>query len=315
LSSYKEKETFFRCLENFFLNIKDIENLQQIKNKILDKIKLQLSEIKNKSLENKKIISSLLNETKQLVFDFYNKQKNILEKNSNKSFDKNNFFLPITYKTGELHPITITIHKIHEIMKSMCFEIMDAPEIDDPVNIFDNLNMDKFHPARADQQSFGLVNNNFIPRSQCTNFQSKVFEKWNEKEPLRYYHCGHVYRCDSDATHTPKFSQFEVMYVNKDGNIPTLLGFINKFFNLFFGYEVKSRIRTSYFPFTEISYEVDICLKDNRWLEIGGCGIIHKKVFENNNKKYTSGWAWGMGIERLTMVYNNYSDIRKFYKN
>jgi phenylalanyl-tRNA synthetase alpha chain len=311
---YKDKNEFFISISIFFIKIENIENLQKIKNKILDELKVQLSLIKNESLENKKIISSFLNELKQYIFDLYNKQKDILELNNNKNFNKKNFFLPINYKNGSLHPITITINKIYQIMNSMCFNIQDAPEIDDPVNVFDNLNMDKLHPARADQQSFAFDNSYLIPRSQCTNFQSKILNNWNEKEPIRYYHCGHVYRCDSDATHTPKFTQFEVMYVNDDGNISTLLGFIDKFFHLFFGYEVKSRIRTSYFPFTEISYEVDILL-NNQWLEIGGSGIIHKKVFEKNNKMYKLGWAFGMGIERLTMIANNYTDIRKFYNN
>ena len=298
-------------IENQLNNTDNLEILQKNKNKIFDVIKEQLSLMKNYSLEEKKIISILLNNLKQKVFDIYGEKKNFFD-NMLTPVDKSNIYLPVNYKQGSFHPITITINKIYKIMKSIGFDFISALEIDDPVNIFEKLNMDEFHPARADQQSFALKDEKLMPRTQCTNFQSIVFDNWNEIDPVKYFHCGHVYRYDSDATHTPKFSQFEVIYINKDANIPTLLGFVDLFFERFFGYKVESRIRTSYFPFTEISYEVDIFI-DNRWLEIGGCGLIHKKVFENNNKTYVDGWAWGMGIERLTMIANNYKDIRKFY--
>jgi phenylalanyl-tRNA synthetase alpha chain len=297
--------------EELLKNSENLENLQQNKNKIFDAIKEQLSLMKNYSLEEKKIISKNLNELKQLVFDMYANKKKFFDEML-VAVDKSHIYLPVNYTQGSLHPITITINKIYKIMKSIGFSFIEAPEIDDPENIFEKLNMDEFHPARADQQSFSLKNEKLMPRTQCTNFQSIIFHSWNNQDPVKYFHCGHVYRYDSDATHTPKFSQFEVMYINKDANIPTLLGFVDIFFEKFFGYKVESRIRTSYFPFTEISYEVDIFL-NGRWLEIGGCGLIHKKVFENNNKEYKNGWAWGMGIERLTAVANNYKDIRKFY--
>lgn len=307
----KNQEEIFSNIEMFLYKIDNLEILQKNKNKIFDIIKEQLSLLKNYSLEEKKIISKFLNELKQNTFNIYNERKKFFDELLT-YVERENIYLPILHKQGSLHPLTITTNKIYKIMKSIGFNFINAPEIDHPENIFEKLNMDEFHPARADQQSFALKDNILMPRTHCTNFQSIVFNNWNEEDPVKYFHCGHVYRYDNDATHTPKFSQFEVIYINKDANIPTLLGFVNIFFEKFFGYKVESRIRTSYFPFTEISYEVDIFL-NGKWLEIGGCGMIHKKVFENNNKTYKNGWAWGMGIERLTMIANNYKDIRKFY--
>lgn len=291
--------------------------LQQFKNQLLDLIKDHIQEFKNeKVLDNKKHKSIILNDIKQLIFDIYQDKIKSFE-NAKKIINKDKIFLPIVKQVSGLHPLTITMDKIYKIMTSMQFEWIDAPEVDCPENVFDKLNMDILHPAREDQQSFALQNHSEIPRTHCTNFQAKILDNWDEKNSLRYFHFGNVYRRDSDMTHTPKFKQFEVFFLdNKVANLSTLMGLIDNFFALFFGYKVETRIRTSFFPFTEISYEIDIKI-NNKWLEIGGCGIVHENVFKFNNKQKARAWAWGMGIERLTMIAGEgkYTDIRKFYQN
>ena len=297
-------------------NTENLESLQKIKNQILDIIKKNLSSLKYEiHQEKKKHKSIILNTLKQIVFDIYHIQAETF-KNLEKNFIEGKIFFPSNNKIGELHPLTITTNKIYHIMYNlMKFDWQEAKEIDRPENIFDKLNMPPLHPARDDQQSFFLKNHQEIPRTQCTNFQTQILKNWNQEDSLRYFHFGNVYRCDSDATHTPKFQQFEIFFLDeKFANLPTLMGFWDDFFQLFFGFQVEKRIRTSYFPFTGISYEVDIML-NNKWLEIGGCGMVHTNVFKFNNKKFTNAWAIGMGIERLTMIIGAYKDIRKFYQN
>jgi phenylalanyl-tRNA synthetase alpha chain len=315
-SSYEE--VLFNLKENLQKEINDCEDiifLQKTKNTLLDVIKQYLTSLKHENnLELRKKKSVILNEVKQLVFSLYQEKVKSFNDTS-KVIDKKKIFLPISNKMGKLHPLTITKNKIYNIMQSMRFTWVDAPEVDEVANVFDKLNMNNLHSAREEQQSFSFKNFSKIPRTHCTNFQAKILDNWNEEVNLQCFHFGNVYRCDSDATHTPKFTQFEVFFLNKEkANLSTLMGFIDTFFEEFFGFEVKTRVRTSYFPFTEISYEVDILL-NNRWLEIGGCGMVHENVFIANKKNFVSAWAWGMGIERLTMIAGSYLDIRKFYSN
>jgi phenylalanyl-tRNA synthetase alpha chain len=292
-------------------NITNIRELQKEKNLLLKDIK-ELIGIGNACKSS--LISHMQN-LLQNTYDIFKKQSVTLE-TKNRNMENEKIFLPYNQSLGELHPITKTIRKIYHIMNSLQFSWTFASEVDYIENIFDKLNMGPLHPAREDQQSFYIdKNEKQTIRTHCTNFQSEIIlPNWNEKDEIKSFHMGKVYRADSDATHTPMFHQFEVFYLNKDANIATLMGFMKSFFNLFFEKEVELRIRTSFFPFTTPSYEVDILLNE-KWLEIGGCGIVHENVFKANNKKFTQAWAWGMGIERITMIQNNYKDIRNLYKN
>jgi phenylalanyl-tRNA synthetase alpha chain len=301
-----------QLLEENFSHCENLDHLQRNKNYILNLLKTALKNL-DKISEDYQQYSSILNNLKQLVFDIYKQTSKLFIISTVVCMDK--IYLPLTQKISTLHPLTITIKKIYDIMKKMNFTWEDVPEIDDPIHIFDNLNMDIFHPARADQQSFVLKNTHKIPRTQCTNLQSHIIRKWNEKDDIHCFSIGNVYRYDSDATHTPNFKQLEILFINNQyANLATLMGFLDDFFEAFFGYKMEKRIRTSYFPFTEISYEVDIKL-DNNWLEICGCGMIHPYVFQVQNKNIVHGWALGLGIERLTMIATAYKDIRKFYQN
>lgn len=304
-------------LEEKFFSILFLEDLQKKKNFYLNFIKNEIFQNKKEENEEKKRKKNqILNETKQLIFLIYKKKLENFNQNEEKKIENNSFlFLPSNCKLGSYHPITLTMHKIYNIMKNLNFIFFDAPEIDSLENVFDKLNMDIFHPARADQQSFILKNFQEIPRTQCTNFQCHVLKSWNEKDDFKYFHMGSVYRYDSDMTHSPKFHQFETFVGNKSINLCSLLDFIDKFLFAFFEKKIEKRIRTSYFPFTEISYEIDIKW-NNKWLEIAGCGLVHPQVFTLNSKPFIKSWAMGMGIERLIMIANeNITDVRKLYQN
>ncbi|OED45750.1 hypothetical protein AB836_00215 [Rickettsiales bacterium (ex Bugula neritina AB1)] len=199
-------------------------------------------------------------------------------------------------------------------MSGFGFTYEYAKEIDTAENIFDKLNIHEFHACRNEQQSFFFLNSKLQPRTQATNVQSKIFSNWNNKDIIKKYSIGRVYRYDSDRTHVPMFHQMDVIYVNSDANISTLKGFIDVFLEKIFNNNITYRMRLSYFPFTTPSYEVDVNLKGN-WVELLGCGIIHENVFKNNQKKPTYGFAIGLGIERLCMLLEKCQDLRDLYNN
>ena len=158
-------------------------------------------------------------------------------------------------------------------------------------------------------------NSEYLLRTHTSPIQIRSMEK--EGVPIRVIAPGKVYRRDSDITHTPMFHQIEGLVIDKGINFSHLKGILHQFINTFFEDETKVRFRPSYFPFTEPSAEVDILSKDNKWLEVLGCGMVHPKVLENlgiNNEIY-SGYAFGMGVERLTMLKYGIKDIRSFYEN
>ena len=310
--------SLMESLETDIISLKEIQDdveFKKKKNHLLKVVK-EYIHLGNQH-KDKRII--ILQQYIQKIYDIHKKkekekQESIFSREKSVTY-KQEILLPFNESLGSLHPISKTIRKIYDIMMKLQFEWVDAPEVDYIENIFDKLNMNEFHPAREDQQSFYINNNQEQTlRTHCTNFQGHILPKWNEIDHMRKFHIGKVYRADSDATHTPMFHQFEVFYLSEDANIPTLMGFIDRFFQLFFQRKIDVRIRTSYFPFTCPSYEVDILL-EGVWLEIGGCGIVHKNIFALNDKKFSKAWAWGMGIERITMITSGYKDIRNFYKN
>lgn len=290
--------------------IETLEDLQKTKNILLKEIKNHLQQAFTiKDRDNIKNIQHL----QQKIYDTYKEKIKTFEKNNN--IDR--IFLIPNENIEQLHPISRTTEKIYNIMKKLGFYWVNTPEIDYIDNIFTKLNMDDNHPAREDQQSFYLSNNevllNQTLRTHCTNLQAHILNNWNEKDDIRGFHIGKVYRCDMDATHTPMFHQFEVMFVSEEANLETFIGFTEDFLTLFFGEKKEVRIRTGFFPFTTPSYGIEVFL-NNRWLEIAGSGIIHENVFKANKKKFAKGWAWGMGIERLNMIEEELEDIRCFYK-
>ncbi len=229
-------------------------------------------------------------------------------------------------RTGGLHPVTRTMKRIERLFTPMGFTVEEGPEIEDDYHNFEALNIPAHHPARAMHDTF-YFNAHTLLRTHTSSVQVRVMK--DRKPPLRIIAPGRVYRCDSDLTHTPMFHQIEGLLVDEQVSFANLKWVLDEFLRLFFERnDLAVRFRPSYFPFTEPSAEVDIqCVMcagcgcrvcgQSGWIEILGCGMVHPKVFENvgiDNDRYT-GFAFGMGVERLAMLRYGVNDLRLFFEN
>jgi phenylalanyl-tRNA synthetase alpha chain len=226
---------------------------------------------------------------------------------------------------GGLHPITQILSKIENLFTQIGFQVKEGPEIEDNYHNFEALNIPAHHPARAMHDTFYFDANTLL-RTHTSPVQIRVMK--NEQPPLKIIAPGRVYRCDSDLTHTPMFHQIEGLMVDTDVTFADLKGILDDFLKNFFERDLQVRFRPSYFPFTEPSAEVDVqCVscggkgcrvcKQSGWLEVLGCGMVHPNVFTSvdiDNDKYT-GFAFGMGVERLAMLYYGVNDLRLFFDN
>ena len=226
---------------------------------------------------------------------------------------------------GGLHPVTRTIERIAEFFEAMGFDTVEGPEIEDDYHNFEALNIPAHHPARAMHDTF-YISETTVLRTHTSPVQVRVME--TSEPPLKVICPGRVYRCDSDLTHTPMFHQVEGLLISDDTSFADLKGIVEEFLRVFFEKELAVRFRPSYFPFTEPSAEVDIqCVmcsgagcrvcSQTGWLEVMGCGMVHPRVFEHANidtEKYT-GFAFGMGVERLAMLRYGVNDLRLFLDN
>ena len=227
--------------------------------------------------------------------------------------------------SGSLHPITQITNEICDIFSRMGFEVVEGPEVESDYYNFEALNIPKNHPARDMQDTF-YVSDDIVLRTHTSPTQPRVMEM--KQPPVRMIAPGKVYRCDSDLTHTPMFHQVEGLLVDKNVSFGDLKGTLTSFVHQMFDPETKLRFRPSFFPFTEPSAEVDIlcvicrgkgcrvCSKTG-WLEVLGSGMVHPAVFENVNydtEQYT-GFAFGMGVERIAMLKYRIDDIRKYFDN
>lgn len=215
---------------------------------------------------------------------------------------------------GGLHPVSRTIERIEHFFASMGFAVKSGPEVEDGFHNFDALNIPANHPARADHDTF-YFNPDVMLRTQTSGVQIRTMEA--EKPPLRIISPGRVYRNDYDQTHTPMFHQVEGLMVDKNVSFTELKGILHDFLNHFFEAEMTVRFRPSYFPFTEPSAEVDVMDSNGKWLEVLGCGMVHPNVLNAVNidpEEYT-GFAFGMGVERLTMLRYEVNDLRAFFEN
>lgn len=227
---------------------------------------------------------------------------------------------------GGLHPVTLTMQRIDKMFGKLGFDVAEGPEIEDDFHNFEALNIPAHHPARAMHDTF-YFDDGMLLRTHTSPVQIRVME--NREPPLRVIAPGRVYRCDSDLTHTPMFHQVEGLLVDTDVSFSVLKGTLEEFLKLFFeADDLQTRFRPSYFPFTEPSMEVDIsCVictgKGCRvcghtgWLEVLGCGMVHPELFRHtgvDGEKYT-GYAFGMGVERLAMLRYGVNDLRLFFDN
>lgn len=228
-------------------------------------------------------------------------------------------------RQGGMHPISRTLERLEHLFVGMGFAIADGPEVEDDYHNFEALNIPAHHPSRAMHDTFYFDARRLL-RTHTSPVQVRYMEQ--HRPPLRIIAPGRVYRCDSDITHTPMFHQIEGLMVDERVTFADLKGVLQDFLQCFFEQELRLRLRPSYFPFTEPSAEVDIsCVmcggrgcrvcKSTGWLEVLGCGMVHPAVLGHVNidsERYT-GFAFGLGVERLAMLRYGVSDIRLFYEN
>ena len=216
---------------------------------------------------------------------------------------------------GRLHPLSRTLRRVTKILAQAGFEVRTGPDIEDEHYNFTALNMPENHPARNMHDTFYLRSLKKLLRTHTSPVQIHAMEQHGA--PLKVIAPGRVYRCDSDLTHTPMFTQVEGLAVDHGVSFANLKSVIDGFVSEFFEREVKLRFRPSYFPFTEPSAEVDILSETGRWLEILGCGMVHPNVLKQGgvNPEQYSGYAFGMGIERLAMLRYQVDDLRSFFEN
>jgi phenylalanyl-tRNA synthetase alpha chain len=220
---------------------------------------------------------------------------------------------------GGLHPVTLTLRRVEELFHSIGFDVATGPEIETDFYNFTALNIPEDHPARAMHDTFYIDEANVL-RTHTSPVQIRYMEnalKTNKTPPLKIIAPGRVYRVDSDATHSPMFHQVEGLWVDEDISFANLKGVVQDLLQKFFERDdLTVRFRPSFFPFTEPSAEMDMSWNGG-WLEIGGCGMVHPEVFKHVNldsEKYR-GFAFGLGVERLTMLRYGVNDLRHFFNN
>lgn len=226
---------------------------------------------------------------------------------------------------GSLHPITQIKQRIVHYFMNLGFDVVEGPEIETDYYNFQALNIPPQHPARAMQDTFYFGDGRVL-RTHTSPVQIHAME--HAVPPFRLIAPGRVYRCESDQTHTPMFHQCEGLLVSQEASMATLKGVLSDFFHWFFGKELAVRFRPSYFPFTEPSAELDLLCahcegkgcrtcKLSGWLEVGGCGMVHPHVLEQvgiSTEAY-QGWAFGIGMDRLAMLYYGIEDLRSLFEN
>ncbi len=230
------------------------------------------------------------------------------------------------FKLGTKHPVTITIEEISKVFKSMGFTLTEGPEVETVYNNFDALNAGPNHPARDWTDTF-YINDDVLLRTQTSPVQVRTLK--SQKPPIRVFAPGRCFRCDTpDATHSPMFHQVEGLVVDEGITMADLKGVLDSFAKQMFGEETRTKFRPHHFPFTEPSAEMDVsCFKcggkgcrvckGSGWIEILGCGMVHPSVLKVggiDTEKYT-GFAFGMGVERVAMLKYGIDDIRLLYEN
>ena len=230
-------------------------------------------------------------------------------------------------KTGHIHPLTTVNEMIEDFFMKMGYTVEEGPEIEQDHFNFECLNLPKDHPARDMQDSF-YITENFLLRTHTSPVQARTMQRHEPNSPIRMIAPGKVYRWDYDATHSPVFHQVEGLIIDEHITFADLKGTIETFLRHMFGDDTKVRFRTSFFPFTEPSAEVDIsCVmcggegcrvcSHTGWLEILGCGMVHPRVLELNgyDPNKVKGFAFGMGVERIAMLLYGIGDLRLFFED
>ena len=282
----------------------------------------QLKSLGKLSAEERPAAGAKINEAKQKVQDAITVKRTMMAANAlSKQLAVESIDVTLAGRgqsIGGLHPVTMTIERIENFFAQIGFSVAQGPEIEDDYHNFEALNIPAHHPARAMHDTFYFGDGTLL-RTHTSGVQVRTMEK--QQPPIRIICPGRVYRCDSDQTHSPMFHQIEGLLVDDNISFADLKGILHNFLNVFFERDLQVRFRPSYFPFTEPSIEVDIGYQgedgEQKWLEVLGCGMVHPKVFEHSGidtEKYT-GFAFGMGVERLAMLRYGVKDLRMFFEN
>lgn len=311
----KDHTSLISDLEEKLKECSSSHDIANIKSQYLGKsgiITNKFGSLKDAALDERKELGRSLNILKTQIQNLI--AAKLIEIQDVKSDNKVDITLPgKNISTGSKHPVSITINGITSILAKYGFTSVSGVEVEDEFHNFEALNIPETHPARDMHDTF-YVSDDKLLRTHTSSVQ--IRSMLSNKAPLKIMTPGKVYRCDSDPTHSPMFHQIEGLYIDKNVNFCHLKGVLISFITEFFGKDMEIRFRPSYFPFTEPSAELDIKFK-GKWLEVLGCGMVHPNVLSNvkiDTKKY-SGFAFGLGIERLAMLKYDIVDLRMFYEN
>ena len=306
----------------------DMAALDQVRVQYLGKkgeISALMKNLGNVAPEDRPKVGAVINEARGKVQDALNARKESLESealNAKLASETVDVTLPgRAVQEGSLHPVTRTLERIEGFFANAGYQVAEGPEIEDDFHNFEALNIPSHHPARAMHDTFYFDAGTLL-RTHTSPVQVRTME--SQEPPIRIICPGRVYRCDYDQTHSPMFHQVEGLLVDKGISFADLKGTIQEFLSVFFERDLVIRLRPSYFPVTEPSAEIDIEWvietpegTKRRWLEVGGCGMVHPEVFKHVNidpEEYT-GFAFGMGVERLAMLRYGVNDLRLFFEN
>ncbi len=310
----------------------DLRALDDLRVRYLGKkgaLTAQLKRVGELPAEERRAFGQSVNQAKQALEDDIRARREALEQAAiaeQLTADRIDVTLPGRgHVRGGLHPITQTMDRLTDIFTRLGFDIADGPEVEDDFYNFEALNIPPDHPARAMHDTFYFPDGRLL-RTHTSPVQIRYM--LDNEPPMRIIAPGRVYRCDSDVTHTPMFHQIEGLAVGEDISFADLKGVLKHFLQQYFETDLDIRLRPSYFPFTEPSAEVDVsCVfcdgkgcrvcKQSGWLEVLGCGMVDPEVFRHSNVDSThyTGYAFGIGVERLAMLRYGVDDLRLFFEN
>ncbi len=321
LKSLKQKISTLKSESHHLINSSsDKDSLNKVYKSFLGKsgeVNLLLKSLGNLPKDKRKEAGTLLNELKSDIDNSFSEMSSKLSKTEKElRLDNQKIDIslpPVLRDVGSLHPVTQTINDISDFFESIGFGIESGPESETDYYNFEALNVPEDHPAKDMHDTFYLKDSGLL-RTHTSPVQIRTMEK--HQPPHRIICPGKVFRKDSDLTHTPMFHQIEGLVIEEGASFAQLKGLLTDFLENYFGKKMELRFRPSYFPFTEPSAEVDIRWEKS-WLEVLGCGMVHPNVLEMagvDTKQY-SGFAFGLGVERMAMLKYDIPDLRLFFEN
>ncbi len=307
--------------------VMSMPELEQVKARYLGKtgsLTEHLKKLASLSADEKKVAGASINRAKtevELLIDVARARIATTELEGKLSAEAIDVTLPgRSTGLGGLHPVTLCLERVEALFATMGFTVADGPEIETDYHCFTALNTPPNHPARSMQDTFYIADSAHVLRPHTSPVQIRYMEA--NKPPIRIICPGRVYRCDHDATHSPMFHQIEGLWIDKGVSLADLKGTLTQFFRAFFERDdLQIRFRPSFFPFVEPGVEVDMEWENKggkiKWLEIGGAGVVHPKVLRNGgiDPEAYSGFAFGMGLDRLAMLKYGVNDLRLFFEN